>query len=407
MGLYFRGRLIRKTVAPQGVSAKTAGSPAVAAAAVEKWQRVLAGMKQTGWWDSGGFAAFRSIAEKIAAIEGAGAFRDADGFFRRIFRETNVFEDDLNHLDAGREPDIDYQRRAAVWLTAQVFGPTSGEGPSTPSTGNQVSRNERRSENRFSDAEIEVAHRAAQDTFPHPRLLEIGRKGFEQLMSGLVPSAYAMTRSESRVSVEKLVTDATKLKSGRQQVSVIFGAIPQEEGDSVLQRLVEVMAKSKLQFQVVVPGALPADLERFRGALIRQVQEARKASGTPSTYGVENSVDLRVVSEETAITGFSRQNSENALVYDLREDNGEALRGLEPAVSGSNQGKRMLFVFSDKGMTLTQKSYGLIAAINTLLEQKPEEQKMLHGVQPLSVIFKLAENLQKFAEAARSLASAA
>jgi hypothetical protein len=54
-------------------------------------------------------------------------------------------------------------------------------------------------------------------------------------------------------------------------------------------------------------------------------------------------------------------------------------------------------------MTLSQRSYGLIASLNTLLENKD----LPRGVQPLSAILLLAENIQIAAEAARSLASAA
>ncbi len=396
LGWRFVGELVKKPASPDGAATKQDESSRrqALAAAVSKWQNILRGMTNEIWFDKGGYASFELMAEEIAPIEAMRPFTDADDFYERIFLNSNIFKD---ALDPQKGKALEYQSQAALWLTVKVFGHPPAEGRSTPSTGNPVSREERRSEHRLSDAEIWVAHEAAKDVFAAPRVLEIGREMFMKTMDQLMPSAHAMTRSEKRVSVEKLLTDPTKLESGRQQVSVIFGAIPQKE-DSVLKRLVEVMAKSKLQFQVVVPGALPADLEQFHGALIRKVQETR---------GIQGGVDVKVVSEETAITGFAKQNSENALVYDLREDNGEALRVLEPAVSISNQGKRMLFVFSDKGMTLTQKSYGLIAAINTLLEQKPEEQNRLHGVQSLSVIFKLAENLQKFAEAARSLASAA
>jgi hypothetical protein len=63
----------------------------------------------------------------------------------------------------------------------------------------------------------------------------------------------------------------------------------------------------------------------------------------------------------------------------------------------------VLSVYNDKGMTLSQRSYGLIASLNTLLENKD----LPRGVQPLSAILLLAENIQIAAEAARSLASAA
>ena len=253
-----------------------------------------------------------------------------------------------------------------------------------------------RSEARLTDSEIGVARGATQNVLRQLRVLQIGREMFGKTMDQLMPSAYAMARSEARPNIAKLLTDPVKLESGLGQVSMIFGSIPQK-GDPVRQRLVEIMAKSKfLEFQIVVPGAARIELGAFQAALVKEVHKARVLKG---------GVNLDVTSVETDITRFVGGYPENALVYDMREDDGAALKVLAPDVLKAGRGKQVLSVYSDKGMTLTQRSLGLIASINTLLEQKDID--ALKGVQPLSAIMKLAENLQIAIEADKSLASAA
>ncbi len=243
--------------------------------------------------------------------------------------------------------------------------------------------------------EIGVA-RAAAYVLRQERVLAIGRAELGRVLDSLVPAAHAMkirTPGSGTRAAKDLLMDPVKLESGREQVAVIFDAVP-AANDPVLQTLVVLIANSKFLFQIIIPGVSKTELGEFSRMLMKMAQKARKAGGR---------IDLSVDSDEMKIAGFFGRNSEGGLVYDLRGDEGAGLRSLAPSLAKAGRGKRVLSVYNDKGMTLSQRSYGLIASLNTLLENKD----LPRGVQPLSAILLLAENIQIAAEAARSLASAA
>ena len=236
---------------------------------------------------------------------------------------------------------------------------------------------ERKTTKPLSPAELKVA-RLTQDVFAFMR---VSRSELRQALALLDPVAYAMNRSEARVEIETLLTDPVKLESGKEQVAVIFKGIPQR-GDPILQILVDGMAKSHLSFQIAVPGAARVELGAFRERLVKEVNRARAVKG---------GVNLEVASEEKDIAKFVGRHPENALVYDMRE--GEAaLVKLVAEVDKAKTGKETLFVYNDQALALSQRSFALLAAINTLLENKiPKDKKIQKGS---DVLGKFAENLR-------------
>ena len=264
-------------------------------------------------------------------------------------------------------------------------------GISLKRVGNEIliQTNPIRAEVRLTDAEKQVAHRAGD-------MFRIGRFAREELwkaLEALNPVAYAMERAEVRANLEKLLTDPAKLRSGQEQISVVFKDIPQLTRAEI-RALVDVMAKSKfLAFQIVVPGAAPAELNLFKEALVRKVNKVRTVKG---------GVNLSVVSDEASISKFVGRHSENALIFDMREG-AEVLAKLMPDVSKAGRGKETLFVYSDRALPLAQKSYALLAAINALLEKHiPKE------LQAASHILRdFAENLRIAAAADQSILQAA
>jgi predicted Rossmann-fold nucleotide-binding protein len=243
------------------------------------------------------------------------------------------------------------------------------------------------------DSERRVAVDAAGGVFRLSSVLRMGKTGLSRALGFGIPAVYA-NESSKRVTTSSsfLLADPSRLKNAHEQIVVIFDEMP-AAGDPVLETLIDVMSKSGfLSFQIVIPGLSMDKRSRFEKDILKRLGKNRQAARA----------FLNIAVEESRISGFVGRNSENLLVYDMRENGEEALRRMAPEVTRAGRGKGVLFVYNDDAVALDHKSLALLAAIDALLE------KHLPGeIQPASAILAFVDKMKTQVMSLRAVSSAA
>ena len=243
------------------------------------------------------------------------------------------------------------------------------------------------------DSERRVAVDAADGVFRRSSVLGMGKTGLSRALGFGIPAVYA-NESSKRVTTSSsfLLADPSRLKNAHEQIVVIFDEMP-AAGDPVLETLIDVMSKSGfLSFQIVIPGLSMDKRSRFEKDILKRLGKNRQAARA----------FLNIAVEESRISRFVGRNSENLLVYDMRENGEEALRRMVPEVTRAGRGKGVLFVYNDDAVALDHKSLALLAAIDALLE------KHLPGeIQPASAILAFVDKMKTQVMSLRAVSSAA
>ncbi len=203
----------------------------------------------------------------------------------------------------------------------------------------------------------------------------IGKAMMVRLLNEIMPDKYRLKEKARTDSFDQL-TDREKAANELVHIATFFEEVP-DINDAALQVLIDFLSHNKLaRVQLAVPGATREKLVKLQRQMVLKVLEQRATSGI-----VSRGVNLTLTGEESAVYNFLN-NQSRALVY-APDRNRNVLDSLKM------KGRPDTLLVHDN-VPLSQKSYALLASINSIMEKKVS----FEAIHEASAILELLENVQ-------------